>query len=44
MGVGEGNDRDGREIGRETGEKEKKLQTQKNHGILSCRASIRLPT
>ena len=26
-----------REIGRETGEKEKKLQTQKNHAILSCR-------
>ena len=31
------------EGGRETGEKEKKLQTQKIHGILSCRASIRLP-
>ena len=33
-----------REGGREregvTGEKEKKLQTQKNHGILSCRASL----
>ena len=39
-----------REIGRETGvgergtgEKEKKLQVKKIHGILSCRASIRLP-
>ena len=36
-------DRGGREREGVTGEKEKKLQTQKNHGILSFRASIRLP-
>ena len=69
MGVGEGDDMDGREKdgkrdrsgrkkrGRETGvgererdrgekegmtgEKEKKLQTQKNHAILSCRTLLR---